>query len=160
MVTRCRWHKEPPMILLNQVVAGTARVTSYWSMPRLYREKASIMYSQTPSNTPVGTATPRRQQNYKPNATPHLYFKRLDRFSHDDRNPLPGRCRMSCVHRHRSNLRRPSQIRDLVLYRVRHYGVRDHAPLPVGRPRRAQPGARIAWRGCRGRRMRRDVPDK
>ena len=127
------------------------------------------MYSQVPSNTPMVTAAPHHVKTTElltecKHLTPPnyicLYFQCFDRFAHDDRNPFPSRCRVSCVHRHRRDLRRPCQIRNLALCRVRHNGVRDHAPLSVGRPWRAQPGARIAWRGRRRGSMRRDVPDK
>jgi hypothetical protein len=70
---------------------------------------------------------------------PVLHLERFNRFAHHDRDPFPCRCRMTSIHRHGRNLRGPRQIRNLVLSRISHYRVRQHALLPVRRPWRAQP---------------------
>ena len=62
---------------------------------------------------------------------PVLYLERLDRFTHHNRDPFPCWCRMTSIHRHGWYLRGPRQIRDLVLSRISHYRVCQHALLPV-----------------------------
>ena len=91
---------------------------------------------------------PTRHRGPRPQASD---LERLDRLAHRDRDPLARRGRVSRVHLHARDLRRPRHVHDLARARVRHRRLR-HDPLLRVRPRRAQPRRRVPRRRRRHRR--------